>query len=224
MSSNDRDCDRIRGVAALAPSDPRHGAAERFHRGAEDSGAIVPIGDWVIRKPAPRRRHGPGTCRLAVNLSPAQFRGQTLQHTVREALRSSGIAPERLELEITETVLLRSNQATLSVLHAIAGKWRAHRDGRFRHRLFVAVLSAQLPVRHDQDRSAPSSASSQTRNECLAIVRAIAALANSLHMSTTAEGVETEEQFALLAAEGCIGDPGLPVQQAGPRPRYSHAD
>ena len=93
---------------------------------------------------------GPST--VAVNLSPVQFKSGTLVLDVMAALGQSGLPPPRLELEITETVLLQDTEDTVDTLNQLARARRAHRDGRFRHRLFQPRLSAQVSVRQDQDR------------------------------------------------------------------------
>ena len=120
------------------------GRGDRPHRAARRMGASG--------RPAPRPRNWPGDLKIAVNLSPAQFRSPGLVQVVVGALAASGLAPERLELEITESILLQDSEATLATLYPAARARRAHRHGRLRHGLFLAQLPAELPLRQDQDR------------------------------------------------------------------------
>jgi EAL domain-containing protein (putative c-di-GMP-specific phosphodiesterase class I) len=169
---------------------------------AEEIGVIVPIGAWVLHQACAEAATWPDHLAVAVNLSPIQFRSRALESTVADALRTSGIAPQRLGLEITESVLLEDSQSTLSILHAI------HALGvRFALDDFGTGYSSLSYLRSFPfdtikiDRSFVGDL--QRRDECIAIVRAVTGLGRSLHMNTIAEGVETEEQFAILAAEGC---------------------
>ena len=119
---------------------------------AEEIGFIVPMGEWVIRQACATAAQWPDDLHVAVNISAIQFRSPGLMQVIVSALAASGLAPTRLEIEITETVLLHNKEATLAVLHQLRGARDPDRDGRFRHRLFVADLSAELSVRQDQDR------------------------------------------------------------------------
>jgi EAL domain-containing protein (putative c-di-GMP-specific phosphodiesterase class I) len=83
---------------------------------AEETGLIVPIGEWVLRQACAQAAKWPADIRMAVNLSPVQFRNKNLVATVVSALTAAGLVPNRLELEITESVLLQNNDATLEVL------------------------------------------------------------------------------------------------------------
>ena len=158
----------------------------------------------MLRKACAEAARWPDDIKVAVNLSPVQFTNQNLVPTVISALAAAGLPASRLELEITEAVLLQNTEATLATLHQSARPRRAHLDGRFRHRLFVAELSAQLPVRQDQDRPLASSRDLGTATRIrVAIVRAVTRAGASLGMTTTAEGVETKEQLELVRAEGC---------------------
>jgi diguanylate cyclase (GGDEF)-like protein/PAS domain S-box-containing protein len=169
---------------------------------AEETGLIVPLGGWVLRKACADAAHWPAGINLAVNLSPSQFHAGDLVEVVAGALAESGLAPERLELEITESVLLQANEANLAVLNRL-------RD------LGVAIVlddfgtgyssfSYLRMFRFDKikiDRSFVNEIS--TRSDCAAIVCAIVNMARSLNVIATAEGVETEDQFSLLRAAGC---------------------
>jgi predicted signal transduction protein with EAL and GGDEF domain len=169
---------------------------------AEEIGVIVPIGAWVLRHACAEAATWPDHLNVAVNLSPVQFRGRALVATVADALANAGVAPRRLALEITETVLLEENRANLAILHDLRqlGTRIAMDDFGTGH----SSLSYLRGFPFDTikiDRSFV--AELPTRDECLAIVRAVTGLAGSLHMNMIAEGVETEAQFAILAAEGC---------------------
>ena len=120
---------------------------------AEEIGLIVPLGEWVLRTACTEAMRWPGELKVAVNLSPAQFRSRGVVKAVVTALAYSRLPANRLELEITESVLLGETEANLATLHQLARARRAHLDGRFRHRLFEPELSALLSVRQDQDRS-----------------------------------------------------------------------
>ena len=86
---------------------------------AEETGLIVPIGEWVLRQACADAASWPGAMRVAVNLSPAQFKSRDLVAAVAEALRDTGLPADRLELEITETVMLQDTDATLATLHQL---------------------------------------------------------------------------------------------------------
>ena len=180
---------------------------------AEEIGFIVPIGEWVIRQACATAAQWPDDLKVAVNISPVQFRSPGLMQVIVGALAASGLAPTRLELEITESRPAARQGGDAGRAPSVARARRPHRHGRFRHRLFLAELPAELPVRQDQDR--PLVRQGHRRDAgSLNIVRAVAALANGLGMTTTAEGVETAEQLDTVRGRGLHGDAGLPVQPA----------
>ena len=169
---------------------------------AEEIGLIVPLGEWVLRQACAEATAWPEHVRLAVNLSPAQFRSRHLVQTVVSALSASGLSPHRLELEITESVLLQDNAANMAVLHSIRDLGvRISMDdfgtgysslSYLRSFPFDMIKIDQIFIRdlpHDAD--------------ALAIVRAVTGLGASLGIDTTAEGVETAEQLAELRTHGC---------------------
>src|SRR6202041_415754 len=88
---------------------------------AEETGLIVPIGDWVLRQACAEAATWPSDVKIAVNLSPIQFKNKSLMLTVISALAASGLSANRLELEITESVLLQDSDATLSILRELRG-------------------------------------------------------------------------------------------------------
>jgi EAL domain-containing protein (putative c-di-GMP-specific phosphodiesterase class I) len=117
---------------------------------AEDLRLIDKIGAWVLREACRTAATWPDHLTVAVNLSPAQFLTGSVTGVVAAALKETGLAAHRLELEITETLLLGNTQAILGAAGS-QGDGRGNRDGRFRDRLFEPQLSVALSVRQDQD-------------------------------------------------------------------------
>jgi diguanylate cyclase (GGDEF)-like protein/PAS domain S-box-containing protein len=177
-------------------------APDQFIPLAEDVGLIVPIGEWVVHEACREAVNWPESVHVAVNLSPAQFKSRNLVQTIALALSNSGLAPERLELEITESVLLYENQnalATLTQIKALGVKISMDDFGTG-----YSSLSYLRSFPFDKikiDRSFIHDLTSS--DDCVAIVRAVTSLGASLGMSTTAEGVETTEQLERLRLEGC---------------------
>ena len=168
---------------------------------AEETGLILPIGDWVLRSACAEAAGWPGL-RLAVNISPVQFREPGLIGTVEEALRGSGLAPDRLELEITESVLLEDTEAAVAILQALKslGVRIAMDDfGTGYSSLSYLRRFAFDKIKIDRSFVADLGRSS----DAAAIVRSVVGLGASLGITTNAEGVEVEAQADLLRAEGC---------------------
>jgi diguanylate cyclase (GGDEF)-like protein len=205
---------------------------DRFIPLAEEIGLIDAMGEWILRAACTEAARWPADIRIAVNLSPAQFRKGDLVDIITGALTRSGLAPSRLELEITESVLLQKSAASLATLHAIK-------------RLGVSIVLDDFGTGYSSlsylrmfpfdkikiDRSFVQELAN--RADCAAIVCAMTGLARSLNIVTTAEGVETEEQFTLVTSAGChqvqgylFGRPAPPaaldwgrtVSQAEPSP------
>lgn len=177
-------------------------APDAFISIAEDTGLIIPLGEWLLRKACSEATHWPPHVRLAVNLSPAQFRKGNLLDAVMAALAGSGLPGERLELEITESVLMDQNSGNLATLHAIRQHGVAIVLDDFG--TGYSSLSYLRTFRFDKikiDRSFVAEMSS--RPDCVAIIRGVAELGERLDITTVAEGVETEEQADLLRAAGC---------------------
>jgi diguanylate cyclase (GGDEF)-like protein len=182
---------------------------------AEEIGLIVPIGAWALRTACTMVASWPGTLRVAVNISAAQLTGQDLVAEVKKALRDSSLPADRLELEITESVMLNDTIATLATLHRL-------RDLGVRIALddFGTGYSSLSYLRRfpfDRikiDQSFVREMSSQPDSG--AIVRAIAGLSRELGMATTAEGVETLDQLDLLVAAGCNDIQGFLFSRAVP--------
>ena len=169
---------------------------------AEETGLIGPIGAWVLHRACADAAEWPVDVRVAVNVSAAQFKGSGLVAAVLDALATSTLPPERLELEITETALLADADATLAVLHELRAKGvRIVMDdfgtgysslGYLRSFPFDKIKIDRCFIR-DIEANA----------DCKAIVRAVTGLGSNLGITTTAEGVETAAQLDQLRAEGC---------------------
>ena len=169
---------------------------------AEEIGLIVPIGEWVIRTACSEAARWPEGLSVAVNLSPAQFKSKKLVQAVASALAASGLAPGRLELEITEGVLLQENEANLATLHALrALGLRISMDDFGTGYSSLSYLRSFPFDKIKIDRSFISGG--KANGDSMAIVRAIANLGASFGMTTVAEGVETPEQMNRIRHEGC---------------------
>ena len=170
---------------------------------AEETGLIIPIGEWVLMTACKEIANWPDPIKVAINVSPAQLKHRHFLKTVTAALEASGAAPSRVQLEITETVLMQNTFSTLQSLHALRdlGVQIALDDFGTGY----SSLSYLRSFPFDKikiDRSFIKDMSNGA--EPLAIVNAVAGLANSLSMISTAEGVETTEQLATLQAMGCV--------------------
>lgn len=182
---------------------------------AEEIGLIVPLGEWVLREACVQATKWPGKLSVSVNLSPAQFRNRTLVLSVISALGSSGLPANRLELEITETVLLQDSAATLETLHQLRELGvRISMDDFGTGYSSLSYLRSFPFDKIKIDRSFVGELGKSS--DGLAIIRAITGLGISLGMTTTAEGVETAEQLDLLRAEGCSQVQGFLYSPARP--------
>jgi diguanylate cyclase (GGDEF)-like protein/PAS domain S-box-containing protein len=169
---------------------------------AEETGLIVTIGAWVLRKACADAAGWSRDVSVAVNLSPVQFKNRNLVPSVTTALSASGLAANRLELEITETVLLQDSAATLTVLHRLRDLGiRISMDDFGTGYSSLSYLHSFLFDKIKIDQSFVQELA--LRGDSMAIVRAVTGLGKSLGISTTAEGVETNDQLALLRKEGC---------------------
>jgi len=196
---------RITGFEALLRwSHPTRGQVlpSEFIPLAEETGLIVAIGEWVIRQACAEARTWSTDLRVAVNVSPVQFRTKTLVSAVVSALAASGLRPDLLELEITETVLMANNEATLSALHQLRSLGvRISMDD---FGTGYSSLSYLRSFPFDKIKIDQSFVRDLTeRPDSIAIIRAVAGLGQSFGMTTTAEGVETQEQVDKMRSEGC---------------------
>ncbi len=173
----------------------------------EDTGLIIPLGDWIIEQACREAAGWPRDINVAVNLSPVQFRNRSLVQSVSRALALSGLDPNRLELEITESVLLQDTEATVSTLHQLRrlGVRIAMDDFGTGYSSLSYLRSFPFDkLKIDQSFVREMS----QRADCLAIVQSVANLGASLGMPTVAEGVETEEQLRQIQAAGCTDAQG----------------
>jgi diguanylate cyclase (GGDEF)-like protein/PAS domain S-box-containing protein len=169
---------------------------------AEETGLIVPIGDWVLRRACVDAAGWSQAVRVAVNLSPVQFKSRHLLTSVVSALTDSGLPAGRLELEITESVLLQETEATLATLHKLRELGvKISMDDFGTGYSSLSYLRSFPFDKIKIDRSFVSELA--TREDSAAIVRAVTGLGKSLGILTTAEGVETSDQLAVLRSEGC---------------------
>src|SRR5580658_427229 len=198
-------CGRISGFEALLRwRHPERGLIPPldFIPLAEDTGLIVPVSQWLLGEACREALTWPADIKLAVNLSPVHFRSGTLVHDVVGALSVSGLESSRLELEITESVLLDDNKTTMQALHELR-RWGVRisiDDFGTGYSSFTYLRMFPFDkIKIDQSfvRDLP------TKKDSTAIVRAIIGVASTLGMVTTAEGVETQEQLTYLQAEGC---------------------
>jgi diguanylate cyclase (GGDEF)-like protein len=174
---------------------------DQFIPFAEESGLIVPLGRWILRQACAEAVKWPAPLRIGVNLSPVQFRQGDLLDGVKAALLESGLPPERLMFEITETVLLENNAENLRLLHEFK-------------KLGISIVLDDFGIGYssmtylqtfpfDGLKIDQSFIRTMSDHAGAAIVCAIAGLGRSLNIATTAEGVETMEQLTFLRAAGC---------------------
>ena len=169
---------------------------------AEETGMIVAIGAWVLRMACFEAENWPADITLAVNLSPIQFKNADLAGTVQAALAASGLRPNRLELEITESVLLHDTVGTLTLLHQLRAMGVAVALDDFGTGYSSLSYLRSFPfdkIKIDQSFVRDL----MTNKGSMSIIRAVTGLGHSLCIKTTAEGVETLEQLDRLREEGC---------------------
>ncbi|WP_028133414.1 bifunctional diguanylate cyclase/phosphodiesterase [Bradyrhizobium japonicum] len=171
---------------------------------AEETGLILPIGEWVLRTACAEAARWPSDLKIAINLSPAQFRGKDLVASIVGALANSGIASNRLELEVTETVIMHDSGAVFAALGQLRKLGVRIALDDFGTGYSSLSFLQKFPFDKVKiDRSFVSEIASATE-ESHRIARAVVRFATSLGKTSTAEGVETAEQLAILREEGCI--------------------
>jgi diguanylate cyclase (GGDEF)-like protein/PAS domain S-box-containing protein len=182
---------------------------------AEDIGLIVALGEWVLRQACIEAMKWPKDIKVAVNLSPVQFRSRNLVQVVISALAHSGLSPLRLELEITESLFLAETEANLAILHQLRELGVSISMDDFGTGYSSLSYLRSFPFDKIKiDRSFVKDLAE--RPDCVAIVRAISGLGRSLNITTTAEGVETIEQLDWLRTEGCNEVQGFLFSAARP--------
>lgn len=180
---------------------------------AEETGLISQIGEWVLRRSCQDAMTWPRDIRVAVNVSPAQFRSGKFAEQVQGVLEETGLKPSRLEIEVTESLLLRDTASNLATLHRIKELGvRVSMDdfgtgysslGNLRSFPFDKIKIDRSFI-NDMKNSA----------DAAAIVRSVVSLGRSLGMTTTAEGVETRDQLVHLRSEGCSEVQGFYYSEA----------
>jgi diguanylate cyclase (GGDEF)-like protein len=188
---------------------------EEFISVAEEIGLMVPLGEWVLRRACQEAATWPAGINVSVNLSPVQFKSRNLVTAVTTALSSAALSASRLDLEITEALLLEGSESTLATLHQLRDLGaRISMDDFGTGYSSLSYLRSFPFDKIKIDRSFIRNLGEEKSS--IAIVRAVTGLGISLGMTTTAEGVETDEQFEKLRAEGCTEVQGYLFSQ--PRP------
>ena len=188
---------------------------------AEETGLILPLGEWVLRTACMHAAKWPQPVGVAVNLSAMQFKGRNLVQLTLNALAASGLPSSRLDLEITESVLLQDETHTLALLHQLREIGvRISMDDFGTGYSSLAYLRNFPFDKIKIDRSFVRDM--LIRKDCQAIIRAVVGLARSLGITTIIEGIETKEQLAGAKADGC--DEGQGYLFAKPMPEREVAE
>jgi diguanylate cyclase (GGDEF)-like protein/PAS domain S-box-containing protein len=209
---------RITGLEALVRwPDPERGmiSPAEFIPVAEETGLINALGGLMLRRACMDAARWPDSVRVAVNLSPAQFRIGNLLSIVMDALKQSGLPAKRLELEITETLLLEKSSQVLATLHALRALGvRISMDD---FGTGYSSLSYLRSFPFDKIKIDQSFVRGLAANrDAQAIIRSIVSLGKGLGVTITAEGVETEAELSCLRAEGCHEGQGFLFSRARP--------
>ncbi len=187
---------------------------------AEESGLIVEMGEWILREACREAASWPAPLQIAVNLSPAQFMHGDLVSLVHSILLETGLSPGRLELEITEGVLIEDCDRGLALLRRL--KALGVRISMDDFGSGYSSLSYLQAFPFDKIKIDRAFVMNLGRNpQSAAIVRAVIGLGHGLEMSIVAEGVETHEQLTFLAQEGCDSVQGYFLGRPAPIERYS---
>ena len=210
--------DRITGCEALL----RWRHAERgmispaeFIPIAEETGLINQLGEWVLTTACAEATTWPDDIKLAVNVSPVQFRSGTLALKIVAALAASGLPANRLELEITEAVLIRDDEAALAILHQLRAIGVHIALDDFGTGYSSLSYLQRFPFDKIKiDRCFVNNIAAPDGSSC--IVQAVVNIVAARHMTTTAEGVETQQQMELLRALGCSEMQGYLFSPAKP--------
>jgi diguanylate cyclase (GGDEF)-like protein len=187
---------------------------------AEETGLILPLGEWVLRTACAQAVHWPEQVGVSVNLSAAQFKGRNLVQLVVSALAISGLPPRRLDLEITESVLLQDETNTLAILRQLRSLGVGVSLDDFGTGYSSLAYLRNFPFdRIKIDRSFTHDM--LLRRDCLAIIRAVVGLARGMGIATTIEGIETQEQYEAAVAEGCTEGQGYLFSRPIPLPELA---
>jgi len=181
----------------------------------EEIGLIGPIGAWALKQAYTKAAGWPDSISVAVNLSPVQFKSGTLVLDVIAALGASGLPAHRLELEITETLLIDDYEGTLATLHRLRDHGISIALDDFGTGYSSLTYLRQFPfdrIKIDQTFVAEMT----TRTDCAAIVMAVAGLGRSLGVDITAEGIELSDQLMMLRAAGCTDGQGYLICRPKP--------
>ena len=205
----DMESGQITGVEALLRwTHPELGVVSpaQFIPLAEETGLIVPIGRWVLREACAQnmawQRRGLLPVAMAVNLSPRQFADEHLLHDIDEALASSGMSPVLLQLEVTESMVMRNVPRAVRVLHAIQDRGIRLAIDDFGTGYSSMSLMKQFPIDTIKiDRSFVRDLPRDSEDQ--AIAQAIISMGKALGMTVVAEGVETADQHAFLKRHAC---------------------
>jgi EAL domain-containing protein (putative c-di-GMP-specific phosphodiesterase class I) len=187
--------------ALLRWNHPEHGMISpvEFIPIAEETGLINELGEWVLKEACAEATTWPDHLKIAVNISPVQFRSISLPLKVVASIAATGLSPSRLELEVTEAVLIRDDEAALAVLHQLrAAGVRIPLDD---FGTGYSSLSYLKKFPFDKIKIDRCFVTDIAESAC--IIKAVVSIADARNMTTTAEGVETEEQRDLLRSLGC---------------------
>jgi len=194
---------------------------ERFIPLAEETGLIMPIGEWILRAACREAASWPQPLQIAINLSPVQFRHGDLAGLVHAVLLETGLSPSRLELEITEGVLIGDFSRAIAILRRL--KALGVRIAMDDFGTGYSSLSYLQSFPFDKIKIDQAFISNLERNaQSVAIVRAIIGLGRGLDLPVMAEGVETADQLAFLAREKCDEIQGYLIGR--PRPIEDYAE
>ncbi|WP_246756670.1 bifunctional diguanylate cyclase/phosphodiesterase [Bradyrhizobium diazoefficiens] len=186
---------------------------------AEENGQIIEIGEWVLREACHEAASWPKPLQVAVNLSPVQFQAGDLERSIHQILLETGLAPTRLEVEITEGVLIGDFTRALNLLRRLKALGiRIAMDDFGTGYSSLSYLQSFPFDKIKIDRSFISNL--EATPQSAEIVRAVLSLAHALHIPVVAEGVETEEQRAFLEYEACEEMQGYFVGRPEPIEHY----
>jgi len=185
---------------------------------AEENGLIQPIGEFVLQTACREAATWPDHVKVAVNLSPTQFKSRNIVAIVKSALADAKLEPHRLELEITETLLLQNREFALKCLHQFRDMGIGIAMDDFGTGYSSLSYLRSFPFDKIKiDRSFV--AEILTKDDSFAIVHAAIGLSDKLGMTSTAEGVETAEEYAALQAQGCTNIQGYYISRPLPASR-----